>query len=194
MGYSSTDGPSGKGLGSFTNTPSTTSDLNKLLELVGRMGNLRVGTTATRTALTGSSLYEGLHFYDTTLNDLWVYDGAAWVTGYDDDGYTNVSTFSPFWSATAGYTPRVRRVGQRIDLYGAATAAAGAGADGGIITVPSGFRPTGNVWIGPFRSSGGLSGMLVVSSAGVVSAPNAYVTGSLGAGSVVPFVGSWYVD
>ena len=194
MGYSTTDGATGKGLGSFTTTPTTAADFNKTIELLGRMGNIRVGTTGQRDALTGSSLYEGLHWYSTSADALTVYDGSGWVSGYGDVGYTNISTFSSFWSATAGYTPRVRRVGKRVDLYGAVTAAAGAGADGGIITIPSGYRPTDNVFIGPFRSSGGLTGMMVVNSAGLVNAPNAYVTGSLGTGHVVPLVGSWYTD
>lgn len=45
------------------------------------------GTTATKNALTA---VEGMQFYDTTLSDLQVYDGAAWVSAGAGGGATEI--------------------------------------------------------------------------------------------------------
>jgi hypothetical protein len=62
----------------FNSTPQTVADLNRLVTLIGRMGNLRVGPQSDREALSGTELFEGLHFYDTTLDLLFKYDGSGW--------------------------------------------------------------------------------------------------------------------
>lgn len=78
MGYSTTDGPAGKGLGSFNNTASTEADFDKVIDLIGQRGNLREGTTTERDALTSGQLYQGLHFFDKTTGILWVRGTSSW--------------------------------------------------------------------------------------------------------------------
>ena len=115
MGYSTTDGTPGKGLGSFNTTPTTASDFNKTLELVGRMGNLRVDTTAVRTALTGSHLFEGLHFYDTTLDTLFKYDGSGWVLVFQDwTAYTPTLTNHTLGNGTM--EAKYQQAGGRVEF------------------------------------------------------------------------------
>jgi len=93
MGYSTTDGATGKALGSFTTTPSLTSDLNKTIELIGRMGNRRAGTNAARVALTGSALYDGLEYFETDTFERWLRTGGAWVLQSKP-----LTTFTPSWT------------------------------------------------------------------------------------------------
>lgn len=130
MGYSTTDGSAGKGLGSFTDTASTEADFDKVIELIARMGNVRVGTTAERTALTGSSVYEGLHFYDTDLDALMKHDGSGWVIVFRDwvtwtPTYTNFSLGNG--TISAKYQQLGRRVHFRIELtLGSTSSASGA--------------------------------------------------------------------
>lgn len=77
MGYTTTGGPKGLGVVTDSNTP--LSDFNKMIELIARVGNLRVGTTAARDLLSGDALYEGLHYLNTTTDVLEFYTGSGWA-------------------------------------------------------------------------------------------------------------------
>ena len=78
MGYTASGGP--RGLGVFNTPPSTAADFNKLVELIGRVGNYRGPVTETeRDAISGDELYEGLKVYNTTADALELYDGSGWV-------------------------------------------------------------------------------------------------------------------
>lgn len=77
MGYTSSGGT--KGRGTFNNTPGTTSDFNQLLALLNAYGNYLGGVSeATRDAVTGDALYEGLLLWNTDAEAFEFYDGSGW--------------------------------------------------------------------------------------------------------------------
>lgn len=120
MGYTGSGGP--KGLGVFTNAAQTVSDLNQLVALIARGGNLRVETTAGRDAITGAALYEGLHVYNTTLDQLEMYTGSGWaVVWHDWKTYTPTTTNISGGTIAAKYKRdgNVIRVQLRHSLAGA---------------------------------------------------------------------------
>jgi len=79
MGYSTSGGP--KGLGVFNVTAQTAADLNKLLELIARLGNFYGGIPESqRDAITGDALYEGLLVFNTDSGALEMYDGSGWAS------------------------------------------------------------------------------------------------------------------
>lgn len=74
MGYTTSGGS--RGLGSFTDTPSTVADLDQLATLIAQVGNRRVLTTTDRDALSGAKLYKGLEIYNTTTDTIEIYNGS----------------------------------------------------------------------------------------------------------------------
>ena len=77
MGFTASGGP--RGLGVFNTTPKTASDLNKLVELIGRVGNYRGPLTETeRDAISGDALYDGLMVYNTTAGALEIRADGGW--------------------------------------------------------------------------------------------------------------------
>jgi len=94
MGYSSTDGPFGKGVGSFNNTPTTEADFDKVIELLARGVNYRVGTTAQRTAVTGAALYNMALWGDTDTDTVYFYD-SGWVPLVRAGG-----AYTPTWTSS----------------------------------------------------------------------------------------------
>lgn len=89
MGYSGSGGP--KGLGVITDSNTPLSDLTKVIELIGRVGNYRGPLTeAERDAIAGAELYEGLLAYNLDTGVLEKYDGTGWVpaSGVTQGSYT----------------------------------------------------------------------------------------------------------
>lgn len=76
MAYSGSGGT--KGLGQITSPYTPRADLNKILELLGNVGNRRVVTTTERDALTGAMVYEGLEIFNLTTKQIEVYNGSGW--------------------------------------------------------------------------------------------------------------------
>lgn len=63
----------------FAATPTQTAvDLQAGADYTAKFANLRVGTNANRTALSGGQLTAGLHFFETDTNSEYVYNG-GWV-------------------------------------------------------------------------------------------------------------------
>ena len=58
-----------------------------------------------------------------------------------DTGWVEISTFATGWAAVSADKPRVRRVGNRVDLTGSLTRSAGELSN--LFTIPTGFRLTG---------------------------------------------------
>ena len=150
MGYSTTDGATGKGLGQFTDTAQTVSDLNKAIELIGRMGNRRIGTRAEREALTGGNLYDGLEFYETDQDQMWRYVGAAWQQIEVDTGWMLVTPESAFYNIVTLGDDRalsVRRIGKMVRIEGHISTDGGTAAGSVWAFVPAGFRPGKNAFV-----------------------------------------------
>lgn len=144
MGYSTSGGPNG--LGTFNNTPSTTSDLQQLVALIAQQGNTRVGTSTARTSLSGAQLYAGLLWAETDTGTLWQYTGSAWVSVYGGDtGWVNI-TLAPGYTSQS-ITPQVRRIGSVLYFLGDVKPTSGTFAASTGITIvnpggiPSGLRP-----------------------------------------------------
>lgn len=110
--------------------------------------------------------------------------GGAWVP---------LTSLGPHWSATTGHPPRIRRVGKRVDIAGAVTRGTG-GSTGNMLTLPVGYRPPINIFIGAVVSSQGRVAELFTSQTGILLNPPGYTTGSGTPGEVYPLTGSWYID
>lgn len=64
---------------SETGAPQEGTDLSLVSNYAAAVCNRKIGTTAQRTALTGSDRWEGLKFWDTTLDYEFWWDGSAWA-------------------------------------------------------------------------------------------------------------------
>jgi len=112
-----------------------------------------------------------------------------------DSGWVLITTIPTGWTATPGHPPRVRRVGDRVDLAGAVTRTTTAGPIGNLCTIPEGFRIAGaylgTTFISTVVQSNGTPTNLTLTG---TSHQIGTVYGTLGSGVVVPLVGSWYVN
>lgn len=112
-----------------------------------------------------------------------------------DSDWVNITTFGAGWAATAGHQPRVRKIGDRVDIAGAVTRTTGAYTD--ILTIPPGFRLAGahtNYFIGAAVTSTAIVLELFLNTTHKLTVPAGYGTGAIGNPMVVPLVGSWYTD
>lgn len=75
-------GPKNEPQYSATGAPSDAADLSEVATYAATVGNRKVGTTSARTALSGADVWEGLDFWDTTLNVLFRYRSGAWTQVY----------------------------------------------------------------------------------------------------------------
>jgi len=130
-----------------------------------------------------------------------VIDIRADITALDlltDSDWVTITTIGSGWTATVNHTPRVRKIGDRVDLAGAVTRTGTSGADTDLVTIPVGFRLAGaflNYFIGASVTSGGTAHTLFLNGVDhKVAAPSGYATASVGSGVVVPLIGSWYVN
>lgn len=120
----------------------------------------------------------------------------AAITALVDSNWTNITTFGTGWTATVNHQPRVRKVGERVDIAGAVTLGA-TGAYTDILTIPAGFRLAGaftNYFVGASVSSGGVGHQLFLSSTHKLQVPTGYRTGTMASGTVLPLDGSWYTN
>jgi len=158
-----------------------------MIELIARVGNLRVGTTGERDAITGDALYEGLHFYNTTLDALQQYDGSGWVRVIGNAAFTAL-TYTGIYSAGSP-APRVTAMNGMYLLEGvvlSTTATFGANTAYTIGSIPSAKAPVStrtfpimvnNVfgWVS-VDSSGNIS---ITSSVGFTGVLIAHINGAL---------------
>ena len=195
MGYTPGTGP--KGTDTFNATTQTVSDLQRLNDTIAKRGNLLVDTSTVRLALTGSSLYEGLFFYDTTDNLLYVYNGSGWVlaSSLENSGSVTVTNFGTGFTPNATYPVRVNRDGMWASLSGLVDVGATANLSSAILTVDTQFRPlSNNRFIGHTRSSNTMEGMLHLEPSGVLTLPPLYRSGTIATGNFLPVAGHWPID
>ena len=148
-----------------------------------RMGNIETGihnaaATAdqglqilTTTAKLALSLPAGSIVYDTTLLQLQIYTGSAWVALWDDTGW-QVPSYTNSWTnsdgpAAGGTAAGYRRQGQCVYMAGRIqTGTSGTAA----FTLPAGFRPAAALYVPTVTTGSGIAvGVLTISSAGVVT-------------------------
>lgn len=77
MGFTAGGSPKGGPL--FNATPQTVADLNAGRAFTEKVGNRRVGTTTERNAATGTEVWEGLEWADTTEDRVYIYLDGGWV-------------------------------------------------------------------------------------------------------------------
>lgn len=115
-----------------------------------------------------------------------------WIpTDVTDTGWVNVP-LGPKWSAVGGYPLVVRRLGSVAQIRGAAKAQANA-SFGTLGTVPSRFRPTGNVPLGATYMFSRAFGELFLETTGRLWIDEEYRTGTNPTGNVVMIHGTWFV-
>ena len=137
---------------------------------------------------------KGRQIWVEDVQRLYVWSGSAWViVSTVDTGWTPITTFGTGWSATAGHQPRVRRVGDRVDLTGAVTR--GSGASGGdLMTIPVGFRMTGAYtlnFLSASVSSGNKRVQPMLDAGHKIQLAYGEVTAT---GEAIPLNGFWYVN
>lgn len=95
-----------------TGAPATAADMNEIVAFAKMLGNVKVGTSAARVALTGADLWAGLSFFEADTTTLYLYDGAAWRLVWEDTGWVTsgltIATGTGF--SLSGYELR-RRAG-----------------------------------------------------------------------------------
>ena len=117
-----------------------------------------------------------------------------------DSNWVNVTTLGTgvtIPTPASNYQPRVRKVGNRVDLAGAVVVGAGWSA-AHLVTIPLGYRLTGTYvsqFISPIVTSGGKSAMLFLDAANSrIQVPTGYVSAAIPNGELIPLVGSWYIN
>lgn len=189
MAYTTSGGE--KGLGQFTAGATTLADLNKLLELLARVGNYRGPLTEDdRDDVAGDALYEGLMVYNLDTQALEVYDGSGWQVVYQDSGWSNI-TLATGWTAVPGFTPRSRVINDVLYIEGAVDRGVG-GAFAAIGTTVAGHRPTKTTFYGAAATViSGSSGYaeLTIDTTGEILI-GAYTNMSGAAGWRVPLTGN----
>jgi hypothetical protein len=75
-------GPKNEPQYATSGVPADAADLTELGAYAATVGNRKVGTTSQRTALSGADVWEGLDYWDTTLNVLFRYRSGAWTQVY----------------------------------------------------------------------------------------------------------------
>lgn len=118
----------------------------------------------------------------------------AGIPTQTDSGWVPITTFGAGWAGTANHTPRVRRVGDRVELAGALTRSGTSGAPTNLLTIPEGFRLAGgygNYFIGTVTTSAAQACELFL----FVGDHRIQIPyGIIGSGVVVPLNGSWFVN
>lgn len=170
MGF--TPGGSPKGGPLFNNTPQTVADLNGGRAFTELVGNRKIGSSTERGALTGSNVWEGLEFWDTTLKAAFIYQSGGWVHQFS---LTVPWTGLPYGSGWADYLSGFP-VGQyakdaagNVHLRGQVRPRSGYGITEAMATLPPNCRPTAEIGPVPIINNGG--------AAPVVAALNIRTTG-----------------
>lgn len=107
-----------------------------------------------------------------------------------DTGWVSVPKGSK-WLAVTNYPLEVRRVGMLVEVRGAVRHSTGAVLTA-LATLPSAFRPKGNVPLGATHSSSTWVGEVFINAAGVIGLGDDYRSGSFTTGATVMLHGSWF--
>jgi hypothetical protein len=174
MAYSSLDPTTGQPVFLDSDAPDPAVNPSQVAAYAAQVGTRLIGTTAERTAY--SYAREGLCWFDTTLDQEFIYNGSGWVSVFAYDTGWITPTLGTNWSTYAGETPKYRKLGGILFLSGRCSGTAAAGTT--IFTLPTGFRHsvgyTQMVW--QAHSDGGTQTMIVESDGDVVIASNAGTT------------------
>lgn len=109
--------------------------------------------------------------------------GGVAVVTEDDSGWLTL-TLGTGWTATAGHTPQYRKFRGMVYVRGAVTNSASTGTTIG--TLPAGYRPSAQQFIGAHVTSDGKGFELMVDTAGVIQTVVGYATGTAGTTAVFP--------
>jgi len=106
-----------------TGAPEVDVDPSAVATYAAKVGNRRVDTTAMRTAATGKDVWEGLEWYDTDLDEVYLYTGAGWKLWHKQwTAYTPTTanvTGSPTITARYAVASGIVRVKIHVLLNGA---------------------------------------------------------------------------
>lgn len=116
-----------------------------------------------------------------------------------DGGWIPVTVFGSGFAGLANpHTPRIRRVGHRVDLFGTIVYNGGTGASLlNMLTIPAGYRLGGayaSMFLGAVVTSQNIVVHLWFNADGTIGVhpSNAYRTGAINTGANIPLVGSWF--
>jgi hypothetical protein len=128
-----------------------------------------------------------------TSLEIFVYTGAAWQSMYSAGGWVNL-TLTAGYSAVAGHTPQIRRVGQLVRVRGMVTFNSGT-ITTAVSTVPAAYIPVSNEWLGLTRgTTGSWIASLLVDPTGGISCPSAtYYQGTAAAGMAFSIAGNYLI-
>lgn len=122
---------------------------------------------------------------------------AVWESATADGGWTTISTLGSGWTATPGHPPRIRRVGDRVEIAGAVMTNVGANY-ANILTIPVGFRLGGaytNYFVGGVVTSDGSAHQLFLNGTNHrIQVPDGYYGAPVVPGDHLPLCGSWFVN
>lgn len=160
---------------------------NDITEIVDSLNvNAPIASEEERDALTP---FEGMTIVRLDLKGtIEVYINGAW-TG---SGSTAITTFGTGWNPlTSSHVPRLYRSGGIVFLVGGVSLASG-GTFSHLLTVPAAFRPstTGTMFVGSAVASNGVAVELAL-SAGILSVPSGYRSGTMVLGDAVAVHSSW---
>lgn len=190
MAYDSRDSTTGAYIFSDTGAP----DIGVDPTLVSAQAN-DVGTRIVRANLAALEAYawkrDGLGGYALDTGVEYVYKSSAWRVVGGNTGWANLTVFSVGWTATPGYTPQIKKEGNTVTIRGAVTRGAGANITT-ILTVPVGFRPTTNMFLGAHSNASAQFYELLMQSSGVLAIPTGY--GSASTNGIYPIAAQWDVD
>lgn len=115
-----------------------------------------------------------------------------------DSGWVPITTLGPGWTAYPGHPPRVRKVGDRVDIAGELAFNAGADTNN-MLTLPAGYWPSGTytaTFLGSGVTNKGTAFVYITAAAypGRIYIPGGHATKNFVAVEAVPLLGSWYIS
>lgn len=111
MGY--TSGTGTRGTDTFTDTPQTVADYQRLNDTIAKMIGRRIGTTVERNALATAEKFEGLRWKDTTDSIEYERVGSAW-TPVESPWFAYTPTFTAFTAGASALDFKWRYTGAEL--------------------------------------------------------------------------------
>ena len=122
-----------------SDAPQTGADYEEVADFAATVGTRLIGTTTERNAYAYAR--EGLCWYDTTLDQEFIYTGSGWVSVWQDTGWVTVSSYSTGWAAFGGGEAARWRVRNGVlHVHGRVSGDGSSGAT--IFNVPAPYRHT----------------------------------------------------
>lgn len=176
----------------FAQTPTqTVADLQAAADFADTFANVRVGTSAARSALTAGQLRDGLLFTESDTGLVYVYDSTT-TTWAPVGGFPAVGTITPV--AGNNWSGSLQKIGKRVFHEARIAKAAGTFVGQELVgTLPAGFRPAvTETFIGGVGVTGG--GVWSNNAIYILSSGNVQVNmGGVGSLNVIGYTASWLV-